>query len=48
MKKESIELIPVECPTCGETIFFVAEEGEQEFKCQCGYENTLVITKYEE
>lgn len=38
-----IEFCPIECPKCGMVVLFLNEDGEHEFKCDCGFEDTLKI-----
>lgn len=38
-----ILFMPIECPKCGITTFVLAEDGDQDFECECGFKDVLNI-----
>lgn len=45
--EQYIALMPIECPKCGRTVFVLAKDGEQDFKCECGFEDVLTLESAE-
>lgn len=46
-EEEYITLMPIKCPKCGRTVFVLAEEGKQDFECECGFKDVLTIKSVE-
>lgn len=42
-----ITFLPIECPKCETTVFVLAEDGTQDFECECGFKDTLTIKSME-
>lgn len=43
-----IKFIPIQCPKCHKSTFVLAEDGKQDFECECGFKDTLTIESIKE